>query len=31
MLKRIEPSINEDETRAVFDFFDINKDGEITF
>ncbi|CAK66613.1 unnamed protein product (macronuclear) [Paramecium tetraurelia] len=31
MLKRIEPNITEDETKTVFDYFDINKDGEITF
>lgn len=31
MLRRIESSITEDEIKCVFDFFDINKDGEITF
>lgn len=31
MLKRIESTITEDEIKVIFDFFDINKDGEITF
>ena len=31
MLKRIEPSITNDEILTVFEFFDLNHDGEITF
>ena len=31
LLKRIEPTIVNEEIQTVFDYFDINKDGEITF
>ena len=31
MLKRIEPSITEEETQSVFSEFDYNKDGTISF
>jgi Ca2+-binding EF-hand superfamily protein len=31
MLKRIEPSINEEEVQSVFEQFDYNKDGTISF
>lgn len=31
LLKRIEPSITNEEIQAVFEFFDINKDGDITY
>lgn len=31
MLKRIEPSITEEETSSVFAQFDYNQDGTITF
>ncbi len=31
LLRRIEPSINPEEIHAVFESFDFNKDGEISF
>lgn len=31
LLKRIEPSITPEEIHAIFESFDFNKDGEISF